>query len=190
MVRINSLKGDTMRNTKGIATKIWLTLLGISLIFLGILLLSTPLINSMVIAFTVCFIIALHGVTQIYYYFSYRKIYQISGWTLADGIVSTLLGIALMLMPKANLIAISLYLAFWVIYAGVNRTTAALISKNIGLNSWWLILIIGVTGILLGFLMLFNPIYNIVAIGYLIPLAFIIQGISATISTWHVSSRE
>lgn len=161
------------------ATRVLLFIIGMLLIVLGCALFSTPLLNSLVVAYGVCISMVIYGIFEIAHYFFHRQFYAISAWTLADGIITVILGMMLMFMPDVNLLATSIFFTFWVMFTGITRTSAALVAKDLGITNWRWLLAVGLGGILFGILMLCYPLYNILAFGYLIPVAILIQGVSA-----------
>ncbi len=158
----------------------WIALIaGICLLLLGCALFATPVLNSVAVAYVAVALMLIHGVTEICHYFTSRKEQGLSGWSLADGIITTVLALMLLFQPGAEMFMISYIFAFWVLFTGVTRTSAAFTLRDIGGKRWGWVLAAGIIGILLGVLALFNPLYGILVIGFMLPMLFIIQGISA-----------
>ncbi len=165
-----------MRSTWG---RIAALLIGILLIVLGIAAFSHPIANSVVVAYVACILMIGYGVAEIVHYCSKRKASHLSGWVLADGIISTILGVMLLFMPGAQILGMAMVFAFWTLFTGVTRTSAAFAAKDLGLPNWGWILAAGILGCLIGMFLMFNPLYGIMAIGIFVPMVFIMQGISA-----------
>ena len=165
-----------MKNT---ATRVAVLIFGLLLMGMGFFLFSTPLLNSMVVAYIACILMMLYGISEIAYYFAYRKEHVISGWVLADGIIATILGLLLVFEPGARILATTIIFALWLLFTGVTRIIAAISAKDVGAGGTGWLLATGILGMIIGIGALFNPLYGILLIGHLIPFVFIMQGISA-----------
>lgn len=165
-----------MKNT---ATRVLMLIFGILLIGLGIVLFASPIANSVVLAYVICILMAVYGIAEIIFYIVRRKDGAASGWALTDGIITTILGLMLLFIPGAQIPTMTILFAFWVLFTGVTRTAAAFTSKSAGARNWGFLLVVGIIGILLGIWLLCDPLLAVVTIGYLLPLAFLVQGVSA-----------
>ncbi len=167
----NNMKSSTVH---------WMLLIfGILLIIVGVILFATPGINSIVMGYTVCILMLGYGIAEIAYYIANRKSHIVSGWLLADGIITTILGILLLFMPGAQILTMTILFAIWVLFTGVTRTSAAFTLKDAGSSNWGWVLLSGVIGIIVGIWFMFDPLLAIMTIGFLLPLALLVQGISA-----------
>lgn len=156
-----------------------LLIFGILLAGLGLVMFATPGINSLVIAYLVCTLMLVYGIAEVVFYIAHRKSSVVSGWLLADGIITSILGVLLMFMPGAQILSMSILFALWVLFTGVTRTSAAFVAKDAGVSSWGWVLIAGIVGILVGIWLMFDPLFAVMTIGYLLPVAFFVQGVSA-----------
>lgn len=165
-------------------------ILGILLVIMGIVLFATPGANSVALSYVFCILMLVFGIAEIFFYLSHRKAHIVSGWVLADGIITTILSILLLCMPGFQTLTMSYIFSFWVLFTGVTRTSAAFAAKDAGSRNWGWILATGIIGILLGTWLLFYPILAVMTIGYLIPFAFLMQGISAIATFFATSSNQ
>lgn len=158
----------------------WLLLIfGILLALLGIVMFATPGMNTVVMAYVVCILMIVYSIAEIAFYIAHRKSHAVSGWLLADGIITAILGLLLLSMPGAQILTMSIMFAFWVLFTGVTRTSAAFAARDAGSSNWGWVLAAGILGILMGVWLLFDPLLAVVTIGFLLPVAFVVQGISA-----------
>ncbi len=157
----------------------WLLILGILLAILGVVMLATPGMNTLVLAYVVCALMLIYGITEIVFYIAHHKSQAVSGWLLADGIITAILGLLLLFMPGAQILTMSLLFALWVLFTGVTRTSGAFAARDAGSSSWGWVLAAGILGILIGVWLMFDPLFAVMTIGYLLPVAFMAQGISA-----------
>jgi len=153
--------------------------LGILMIVAGIFLFATPVINSSVAAYLVCILMLVFGVTEIFHFIKRRKAHVTSGWVLADGVITIAITLALIFLPGTQIMTMGYVFAFWLIFTSVTRVTAFVAAKDHGPGGWSAAFVVGLVGFILGAVALLNPMYGILAIGYVIPVIFIMQGISA-----------
>lgn len=164
---------------KSTTTRVLLLIFGILLIIMGIALFATPVANSVAVAYIICFLMIIYGIVEISHYFSERKLQIASGWTLADGIITVILGVILLFTPSAAILTTVWVFAFWLLFTGIMRTAGAFTAKKARIKGWGWILAAGIIGILLGILFMCEPLFTITVIGFSLPILFIIQGISA-----------
>lgn len=125
------------------------------------------------------FLLLISGIFHTISYFSDRKSQSVSGWVLADGILSILLGFLLLFNEFAGPEIIVLLFGMWVLFAGIMRTVGAFTAKQNNVQGWGWILTIGIIGIVVGFIALFNPIVSVIGVIIVVATFFIVQGIGA-----------
>ncbi len=156
-----------------------LLIFGILMVILGCILFAIPGANSLALSYIVCILMLLYGIAEIVFYIANRKGHAVSGWVLADGIITAILSLLLLFMPVVQILTMSIMFAVWVLFTGVTRTSAAFVAKDLGESNWGWILAVGIIGILLGVWLMFDPLLAIITIGFLVAVAFIMQGVSA-----------
>lgn len=161
------------------ATRVLLLIFGILLIILGFVLFATPGMDAIVLGYIVCILMLVFGIAEIVFYCTHHKMHVASGWVLADGILTAILGLLLLFMPGAQILTMSIIFAIWVLFTGITSFASAFSAKDAGSHSWGWNLAAGIIGILLGFWLMFDPMLSIMTIGFLVPIAFIFEGVSA-----------
>lgn len=169
--------------------RVFVLIFGILMVILGCVLFATPGTNSLILAYVVCFLMVVYGIAEIAYYVSHRKGHIVSGWVLADGIITVILGILLLFIPSMQILTMSIVFAVWVLFTGVTRTASAFSAMDMGVSNWGWSMAAGVIGILLGIWLLCDPLLAIMSIGFLVPLAFIMEGISG-IATFFATGEK
>ncbi|EUJ45531.1 HdeD family acid-resistance protein [Listeria riparia] len=159
-------------------TRILVLLAGIAMICLGIWFVFHPGISLLSFTFFIGILMLVVGVFQIISYFSNRGGQKVSGWILAEGILSVLLGILLLADQLEGTVTLVLVFGMWVLFAGIMRTIGAFAAKGENVEGWGWILALGILGIILGFISLFNPIVGAIGIVLLVGTFFIVQGIN------------
>lgn len=161
------------------ATRVLMLILGILLVIFGVFLFATPGFNAVMLGYLVSILMLVSGIAEIVFYATHHKTHAASGWLLADGILTAILGLLLLFMPSAQVLTMSIIFAVWVLFTGVVSFSGAFTAKSAGSHSWGWSLALGIIGILLGLWLMFDPMLSIVSIGYLLPAAFVFEGISA-----------
>ncbi|AHI55111.1 HdeD family acid-resistance protein [Listeria ivanovii] len=160
-------------------TRILVLLAGIAMIVLGIWFLFHPGISLLTSTLMFGFLLLISGIFHTVSYFSDKKMQKVSGWVLADGILSILLGFLLLFNDFAGTATLVLLFGMWVLFAGIMRTIGAFTAKQNNVQGWGWILTIGIIGIIVGFIALFNPVVSAIGIVLIVGIFFIVQGISA-----------
>ncbi len=157
----------------------WLLLIfGILMVIFGFVLFATPGANSIILAYLMSVLMFLYGITEIIY-FIVRHDRHVSGWVLADGIITAILGGLLLFTDGAKIPTMTMLFSMWVLFTGVTRLSAAFAAKDLGSANWGWILAAGIIGILAGIWLMCDPLLAFISIGYLLPMVFMVQGISA-----------
>ncbi|WP_439443958.1 HdeD family acid-resistance protein [Listeria aquatica] len=169
-------------------TKILIVLAGIAMIIMGFWVMFNPVASLLTLNVVIGLLLLISGIFHIISYFTESE-RHLSGWILADGILSTLLGILMLANQFAGAASLILVFAMWVLFAGIVRTIGAFTLKQAGGSSWGFVLFIGIVGIILGFIALFNPVVSALGIVLLMGFFFILEGIGA-IATAFVTGRS
>lgn len=150
------------------------------LVTLGIYFIFNPGVAIVSLVYWLGFSVLLNGIFSIAQYFQVKKAAG-SGWILFDGIVSTLFGVLLLFTNVFVFIAASLPLFFgiWIGIKGIFGIIQSNDLRKFGMELWYLPLIIGIIGILLGVLALFQPMFAIVAIAVMVGLHLVTSGITS-----------
>ncbi len=172
------------------ATRVILLIFGILLILLSIALFAMPGMNTVVLGYIACILMLVYGIAQIVFYCINHKTQAVSGWVLADGILTGILGLLLLFMPGVQILTMSFLFAMWVLFGGITRLAGSFAVKDAGSSDWGWILAAGIIGTLLGIWLMFDPMLSLMTIGILVPLAFLFQGISAIATFFSTKSLK
>lgn len=155
---------------------ILMAIFGILLIVAGIFCAITPVATFMATGYFIAIILIIRGIAGIINAFRFR----IYGWNLIAGILATVLGILAITRPGGIEIidSVLIYLlGLWFIFRGCVSVYLSIKVRKLPINNGWsLALIVGVLGIILGVYSLIHPMVSAIAIGLLISLYFIEQG--------------
>ncbi|HBU13085.1 MAG TPA: hypothetical protein DEB31_10315 [Clostridiales bacterium] len=151
-------------------------IVSICMIVLGVLFLVRPLITAAIAMYfaTVAFVI--YGVYQILAYIRTEAGAR-NGWTLANGIIFTILGVLLLMGGVFEMAFMFVFLlAFLAISSGVNHLAAYSVIKKSGEPGAGLILASGLINLLLGIFMLVMPYAGFLATEMLVGIYMVVGG--------------
>lgn len=172
------MASDLLKTVKNTVKYWYLPLIaGILFIIVGIWIFATPLESYLTLAilFSISFLVS--GVLDIIFAISNRKELDNWGWTLALGIVSTILGCILIIHPELSITTLPLFIGFVVLFRSISAIGFSLDIKRYGVFDWGYILAIGIIGTILGIILLINPFIAGVSLVVFTGLAFICLGI-------------
>ena len=117
------------------------------------------------------------GITKMIGYFS-KDIFQLAfQHDLAMGIVSILIGL-IMLFQTENMIRIlAIIISLFMIIDALLKIQTAIDAKKIGIEKWWLILVIGISVAVIGVILFFEPFHGTQVIVRFIGFILFIDGI-------------
>ncbi len=170
-----------MKNT--LKTINWLMLISGSLIaVLGITMLFTPLATLVTLAAIIGIAMIISGISEIVSFYGEAKGHR-SGWMLASGIITGLLGIWTLFGRGSQALAaiIPFVFAVWVMTSSIMRIVGSINLKAEGFSGWAAIFVLGVIGTILGFILLFSPVLSSVIVAYSIAFMLITYGINNVI---------
>jgi uncharacterized membrane protein HdeD (DUF308 family) len=182
--------GDTMATTQGSISDAgaptegrgWVVFWGILLIVTGVLAILMPGVAALATALTLAWLLIFAGIVELVHAIQTRQRSGF-GWKLASGIVTLLLGLAILLFPLAGIASLALMIGAFIFVGGIFRLMLAfrlrpqkgwgwvlfdaLLSIVIGgLIAWgWPASSIAFIGLLTGFWLLFTGIWRIILDG-------------------------
>ena len=156
---------------------ILMAILGILLILLGACCAITPLATLTAAGYFIALVLIVSGVSGIYLGVRFR----FYGLNFAVSILAVVLGVVALFRPggiEAIDKVLILLFALWILVRGCSSVALSLRVRRLRLgNDWVWGLIIGILGIVLGVYSLLHPAVPATAIGWLIALYFIAEGI-------------
>lgn len=162
----------------------WLQfLIGILMIIMGIYALANPN-GSMTVFVIICGIIAIiMGICDIVFYV---KIERFTGFwvivAMVSGILSIMVGIMLLLYPNSGKLLISLIFPIWFIAQCTSHLgRLSLVKIHIGSFYYYFSLVISIIGLIMGVLLLFEPVVSLLAASIVIGIYLIALGTDSII---------
>lgn len=134
-------------------------IVGIIFIIIGFYTLFSPIASYLTLAtlFSVSFLVS--GLSELYFSIANRKEIDNLGWLMASSIITTLMGVLLIIHPKISLTILPFYVGFLVLFRSVNALSTALDLKNYGILDWGNLMLVGILGLLFSFILIWNPVF-------------------------------
>lgn len=167
---------DSLR--KGARTA--LIIQGILSIIMGALFIAMPGVTALVFGLMFAIWIAAGGVMSLIGHFSRDKEHR-SGWTLAGAILSIIAGIIAFSLPGAATLALAFVVGFWALLAGISGIASSFALRRMGAQHWWLMLINGIVGVLVGIVFVVSPAGALVSLAWVIGVFAVVDGVAEII---------
>lgn len=162
----------------------WLELIiGIIMVFLGVFIFVRPetALTGIVILYGIIAVVM--GISDIMFYV---KMERYTGFgpavSLISGIFSVMAGIMLLVYPSAGKWILVLLLPIWFIAHCISRLSHLRIIRIMaGSFFYYFTLIMNIIGIIVGCMMIINPVISLFTAGFLIGIYFILSGIDSIV---------
>ncbi|WP_369047639.1 HdeD family acid-resistance protein [Tenacibaculum sp. UWU-22] len=151
----------------------WIPLvIGILLLITSIWTFASPSESylALTIVFSITFLVA--GVMEIYFAIANRHEISGWGWNLTFGILTLIVGFMLIRNPVISTITLPLYVGFVLLFRSISSIGWAIDIKDYGFSSWKSVLFIGILGIILSIIILWDPFFGGLTVVFWTGLAF------------------
>lgn len=157
----------------------WIYMLVGFLFILGsIYIFSNPAESYLSLSLFFAFMILIDGIGSVILSISSRKVMEGWGWQLASGLLSTIIGISLLVHPELSLAILPLFVGFWVLLKGSFVIGVSFDLKKVGTEGWVWTLFLGIMIILFGLAMVMNPVYGASMVLSFTALGFLFIGLA------------
>lgn len=130
------------------------------------------------------------GALTILYAVIIKRMILGTGRLIFQGILSTLLGILLLVVQEASIYLVSTFLSIYLLIRGISKISNSVTLKTFKVTSWWITLVLGILYTILGLaLFIFNNLTNEI-VTILIGTFFIISGALNIIELFDYLKRE
>lgn len=137
----------------------WVPLLvGVLFLLMGAYSFYSPMgaYESLTIVFVVTFLFS--GLSEISFAIANRHEIDNWGWTLTLGIVTAIIGFILFLRPLESMEVLAYFIGFWVLFRSISGISYSLDLKKYGTANWGGLLALSILGVLIGLIMILNPV--------------------------------
>ncbi len=149
-------------------------LVGIVFVILGIWTIATPLDSYTALSLVFALGFLVNGIAEMIFAIGNR--HQNWGWSLALGIISTVVGILLLINPAASMVTLPFYVGFTLLFRSISGMVSAYEMKQYGILDWGTLMVIAVLGVIFSFILLWNPVFAGINVVVWTAAAFIILG--------------
>jgi uncharacterized membrane protein HdeD (DUF308 family) len=157
----------------------WLYLLvGILFIGMGIWVIATPVEGFIALSYAFAIIFIVSGISTFVFAIKTRATHPTYGWTVALGIVQTLLGLILLFNIELSMFTLAFYVGFMLMMNGMNSIALSYRLQKSGNKSWGWSLALGIIAFFLSFMVLFNPLLGAWTSIIMVATAFLVSGFS------------
>lgn len=103
---------------------------------------------------------------------------------LVGGVASVVFGVLALAKPGVALMVLGLFFAAWVLVDGAANIWGALSNK--GKDGWWIILMLGIAGVLAGGYALLNPPVSMIVFVYVVSFIVMFIGVTSLYLGWKI----
>jgi len=155
-----------------------LMVVAIAFFVLGFTALFLPATTLLTFTIGLGVIMLVSGIITTITYILDRNEIKRSGWVLADGILSFILGILILINAFVGIIAVIFFLAMWLIFSGVLRISGSLQLKEWDVNQWGWMMALGILNIVIGAITMFYAMFGGVEFFLFLALPFMVLGLN------------
>ena len=172
------------------STKIWLAIAGILLVVLGVLCIAQPTATLFTTAWLIGIFTLVAGIAQLVFTFKTQAFLPNSGTRALTAILEIIIGIIFLANNFFVAFSLPVIFAVWVIIEGISIAVESFDYKRVGFSGWWVILLLGICGVVLGVLGLKNPDVSATTLSTLIGLGIIAMGASYLYALFAINKFE
>jgi len=160
-----------------------LMLYGVVAVVFGLIAITRPLSAATALAWAIGVMALVEGLISLFALFGRSGVPR--GWLLVYALASLVFGVLAVLNPLATASVLILLLAAWLIVAGIYRIVFAVrVRKEI--QGEWLLIVSGVLAIVLGAVMVANPMAGIAVTTLWIGIGSLLYGVLQIVVAWRI----
>lgn len=155
----------------------WLSLLiGILLTISGVIFIMNPIESVIALVNLIAVFLIIIGILRIIRYFT-DNMFK-TGLFLVGGVLDIILGVLIISNQPMSVVTFTTFIGFWQLFTGVSEIAISIDLKRLGLPRWWLGIIAGIFGLILGFLLIRNTMFSSIYISLVVGIYMIALGIT------------
>lgn len=170
--------------------KIWLCIAGILLIALGVYFIINPNITLVSAAWVLGFLTLFTGISKLMFTFKTQAFLPNSGTRMLTALLDIFFGCFFLFHLMSTAVSLPFVFALWVIIEGISIFVVSFDYKKVGFPYWWVLLLLGIVGVVLGILGLKNMDVTAVTLSVLISISVILFGVAHILAVAGVNRFE
>ena len=172
------------------ANKIWLAISGVLLVALGIYCICNPASTLFAAAWMIGCATLVAGISRLVFTFRTQAFLPNSGSRMLSSILLIILGFIFLCNNLFLAVSLPIVFVIWVIVESLNVVIVSFDFKKVGFSGWWALLLIGIAGLVFGFLGLRNPDVSAVTLSTFIGCAVALLGIGYLVALCGIGRFE
>ena len=161
---------------------IYLLITSLLLIVLGVVCILNPIEIFNTMAWLVGLLILLTGVTSLFFGLRAQRYLPNAGSTTLLAVFQIVVGLMMLGNSVLSSIAIIAVFAIWVMFEGLSLSVLSFDYKRSGYERWWIMFLLGLCSVILGFFALRNPETIEAVMGILLGIGIFANGIERIVA--------
>ena len=169
-------------------------IVGILFVILSIAVFTSPLSSLLALSIFFALSFIFGGLSEVFFSISNRNTLPNWGWSLAFGILTTIVGFSLVVQPGLSISVMAFYVGFLLLFRSVASISFALDVKKYGSKNWGSLLAFGILGALASLFLIWNPLFTGIGLTILMAVSILFAGLfsiflALQLRKIHVSSK-
>lgn len=156
-------------------------IVGVLFIIVSAVVFTSPASTLLTLSFLFALTFIFGGLSETIFSITNRNRLDNWGWTLAFGILTFIVGISLFTHPGLSISVLAFYIGFLLLFRSVSSISFALDLKKYGSKNWVSLLIFGILGAIVSFILIWNPIFAGMSVVILVAMSFLFTGLFSII---------
>lgn len=170
-------------------------IVGILFVILSLAVFTSPLSSLLALSIFFALSFMFGGLSEVFFSISNRNTLPNWGWSLAFGILTTIVGFSLVVQPGLSISVMAFYVGFLLLFRSVASISFALDVKKYGSKNWGSLLIFGILGALASLFLIWNPLFTGIGLTVLMAVSILFAGLFSIFLAYqlrkiHVSTKE
>lgn len=170
-------------------------IVGILFVILSVAVFTSPLSSLLALSIFFALSFMFGGLSEVFFSISNRNTLPNWGWSLAFGILTTIVGFSLVVQPGLSISVMAFYVGFLLLFRSVASISFALDVKKYGSKNWGSLLIFGILGALASLFLIWNPLFTGIGLTVLMAVSILFAGLFSIFLAFqlrkiHVSTKE
>jgi uncharacterized membrane protein HdeD (DUF308 family) len=161
-------------------------LVGILFVIMSIVAFTSPLTSLLTLSLFFALTFIFGGLSEVIFSISNRHQLENWGWSLAFGILTFIIGISLLSHPGLSISVLGFYIGFLLLFRSISSIGFAMDIKKYGSKNWGAMLVFGILGAIVSFILIWNPIIAGMSIVVLIALSFLFAGLFSIVMAFQL----
>lgn len=152
-------------------------LVGILFVIISIVVFTSPVTSLLTLSIFFALSFLFSGISEIVFSIANRNRLDNWGWSLAFGILTFIIGVSLVTQPVLSITVLAFYIGFLLLFRSIASISFALDVKKYGSKNWGGLLIFGILGAIVSFILIWNPVFAGMSVVILVALSFLFAGL-------------